>query len=276
MSNKQVEALKGHYAFKEWSNINRLKENLFVRYFQFLPLLFPGWHIHRSRIIEQAGLPLKHMSTWQRDNGDPDTVLRVETYECSSRAAAHEMLLEILAGFQSPGVLRSDDLDIGDVVFTVPGNAGIAFARANMAVFVSNAGRKQVSIPEIAHLLDHAVYDKPEAAQNEAPELLMKFAGRGSDRLKTHEVRSLQVEMKNKEQSCYKFFSTQGEVLLEDDNLAFRAEKSGEPDVTLFTVSPDGQARKRKFSLRVGSTATAKGDGRPSESAGDNDNNDKK
>ena len=87
-------------------------------------------------------MPRSTHSIWQRREGDPDALLRIDVYECDSRDDAHQFLLRLLGEIETPLVQLRDELEVGDVAFADLQDAVILFARANLAVRVANAGRR--------------------------------------------------------------------------------------------------------------------------------------
>jgi hypothetical protein len=120
----------------------------------------PGWTLVRSKRNEGAGPP-SLVSMWRRPDAD-DEVVSVRIVECPSPDAAREQLLEELGAMQSPVIERQAGRDApGDVAFGL-GETMVAFARANLVLVISNAGRKAVSVTAVARDLDRAMRDRLE------------------------------------------------------------------------------------------------------------------
>lgn len=109
--------------------------------------------------------PPSIQSLWRMPEGHPNALLSVNTFECPSRATAHEFLLLLIAEFQLPLITHRDDLDIGDVAFSGPQDSMVLFARANLVYFVRNADREVVSVFPIAQQLDRDLSTKPSDIQ---------------------------------------------------------------------------------------------------------------
>ena len=150
------------FAFDAWAGSSRLDENLFVWRFGLKGDELPGWLIREADEMSAPGAYLAIQSMWQPSDDAAGRAVRVDVYECSSRLAAHTFLLRVLAEFQLPGVVRSGPAAPGDVAFTLPGDTGIVFSRANLVFRVLNAGRNLVPTQEVARTLDAQVVSKPE------------------------------------------------------------------------------------------------------------------
>ena len=66
--------------------------------------------------------------------------LRVDIDICRSNNRARELLLERLAGFETPTLQRRDDLKIGHLAFVEPEGGSLLFLRSNVIGLVRNAG----------------------------------------------------------------------------------------------------------------------------------------
>lgn len=107
--------------------------------------------------------------------------LLVESFVADSSAAAHEQLVEWLAGAQSPERIlaaRELALDVGDVAFTTRPRASdapltwVAFVRGNVAVqvrWLSTADGVRPDLRELSQRIDQAVLKAPLLEAGAAP-----------------------------------------------------------------------------------------------------------
>jgi hypothetical protein len=148
--------LKQRHAFDTWS-----KEGASAVDFPRLELVLDGselegWQLHRSQ-RSKAAETVVIQSLWTRSE---DELLAVDIQACTSRAAAHDALLEWLGEFQSPLIARQSPAPAGDVAFAMPGNTAILFARGNLAVQVRNAGPRVQALAQLAATFEQALIRK--------------------------------------------------------------------------------------------------------------------
>lgn len=239
-----IERLKQHHEFGSWAGRNKLDESLFVHNYFLSDRGIPGWELKRVEEINVEGMPRCIQSFWAAPQEGPESLIRLDVYECESRAAAHDLLIQILGLFQSPLVARREDLPLGDVTFAPPGAANATFARANIVFVVSRAGRKDFSVNEFARRLDEDLISKPEesaSAVRPAGSLDFRLAmaavapeGSASLDVDTMELAAQPV--------CLKFFSTSGEVQAEEGKLIYKATGAGPPAITVYAIDPEGGA----------------------------------
>ena len=92
-------------------------------------------------------------SIWQID-GDPECLIKIEVFSCTSTDATHRHLLNLLGTIQSGDVIRETDRNrIGDVAFSLHDTLHI-FTRENVVVLLRNAGRHVASIRRISERVD--------------------------------------------------------------------------------------------------------------------------
>src|SRR3954469_11878228 len=154
MNAERLERLMKRYGWAEWGTPAAGRPEpppLVVRADE---QLLPGWRLQRTDPLpaEERNRPGGIRTLWARDEG---AVLSVEIWQCTSPAAARELLLETLGQqFESPQVERARGAAaIGEVAF-VHGEQTLLFARENVVVLVRNAGPRIVPVLEAARLLD--------------------------------------------------------------------------------------------------------------------------
>jgi hypothetical protein len=92
-------------------------------------------------------------SLW-RQEGTENVLLTVAVYECASIKACHDQLIETLGELESAVVERHTGKNkIGDVSFGLS-DTMVLFARANLVVWIRNAGRTVVKVGAIARAFD--------------------------------------------------------------------------------------------------------------------------
>jgi hypothetical protein len=110
------------------------------------------WSLQRVQRDERAKPPVIR-SIW-RHGETMNELLAVDVFECASVKAAHEQLVEALANMESDAIERRAEKNApGDIAFGL-NDTMILFARANMVVFVRNAGPTIIPVSAVARELD--------------------------------------------------------------------------------------------------------------------------
>ena len=270
MDKQQVKRLKQRYAFEEWQNTNRLEQNLFV--WKYVPSVtsLPGWTPYRVQVIKLPQLPAAVStaavapkaliettrairSIWHRPEGETQVILGLDIYECVSREAAHELLLQLLNNTQSPLVERLPVIEVGDVAFSSSPGSWILFARANVIVIVRNAGRTIVPVMQTADSLDKEFYTKPPETVSLAgtPRIKMFQAKATKARVGSRIPLDIEVVAVQEKPHWYKIFSESGEVEAEKGRLVYRPLEAKPQQVVLYAVSTDGATTSQALRLDV-------------------------
>jgi len=149
----QIEFLRERFGFDEWKDANRLDHEVEFHDITVPAGVLPGLEAGRVRAIDPGdGTRLLRASWFAED--DRDAMIVMDIRECPSRAAAHEVLLELLANIQSPHVERLTGDAPGDVAFSPGNSAALIFARGNVAVRIANGGARLVPVAPIAREID--------------------------------------------------------------------------------------------------------------------------
>ncbi len=250
---QQLDRLKQHHGYEEWCGTNTLGENLFIWKLFLSGNEFPGWQAYRIRPVEVPGWPPSTQSVWQRPGGGRDQRFRVDLFECASRIAAHEFLVERLGEFQTTLVARQEQAAVGDVAFAVPEDKDILFARGNVVLLVRNAGRDLVPITGIARLFDQDLASRPETPGAKVVPEIQRFHSAATD-LKVGVSAPLDVQASDPldRPLWYKFSSHSGEVLLEEGHLTYRPASPGPQAITVFAINANRGAARQELQLVAG------------------------
>ncbi|HEU0292204.1 MAG TPA: hypothetical protein VFR47_05685 [Anaerolineales bacterium] len=241
MDDQQLDYLKQRYEYEMWRGSNTLDENLFIWRFFLSGKEFPGWLAHRIQPMQSPGWPPHIKSIWQRPEEATEELLSVDIYECESRIAAHEFLLQLLGQFMSPLVQRRKEIDIGDVAFAGPEDTQILFARADLVISIGNAGSDLVPVTEIARQFDEKLIGRPETkglrviSEILPPDFVVLQDGVSA---------SLAVEQFSSLESrrWHKLFSQSGEIFRQEGRLIYRSTSAGPHEVTIFSIDPSQNA----------------------------------
>jgi hypothetical protein len=160
MHTDQKEFLDEHFAVKQWYGRGGSGRRV-VKGFRIEGLEIKNWKLQRVKIAERAKT-IALRSLWARGDSGQE-LLSVDVLECASVKAAHDQLLEMLADIQSPKVERQKGESApGDVAFGLA-NTMILFARANLAVWIRNAGPKVVPVGMVARQVDAEILRRVES-----------------------------------------------------------------------------------------------------------------
>lgn len=216
-------------------------------------------------------------SLWKRPDETRRVLINVNIHECTSRKAAHELLLQLLAQFQLPNVRRREG-NVGDVAFSGPDELFILFARGNLVYFVRNAGLDTIPVTAIAEQLDSELISKPDVADSPAGSLrIERVAAVHSDEaaprigevipldvavmdsmiVKSFAAPSEQAFRAMKEQPVsarpvmYKVFSSTGEAFQQEGQLVYLPHVSGPQEIMVFAINAERRAASKNLQINV-------------------------
>jgi hypothetical protein len=253
MGLERLDMLKKRYRFGGWCDANSLTRFLFVWKFFFSGDELPGWEKYRDTTLPGgAETPPCLRSIWRRKSASGgNSLLNIDVYECPSREAAHEILVELLGYHQAPD-LQQQGPEVGDVAFG-DGERWLTFARANLVVSVRNAGPVLVEVKPHAQRFDNRLTATPTGAKEVAsPEIgrfeamaeTVKVDGAVPLRLETSDPRGRRV--------WYKFFSKTGEFRTQNGQILFQPKGSGPQDLTVYALNADRGVAKKTLKLGGG------------------------
>lgn len=238
MEPEELERLKHEHGFDAWGGRTTLEENLFIWRFFLVGDEFPDWKAHRLRPIETETGPSVIQSFWRPKETDGDVFLRMDVYESESRIAAHEFLLHHLGTFQSPMLTRDDKEPVGDVSFATSERYCVVLSRANVVIVLRNAGKDLIPVSGVAQDLDRHLVQRPAVDTEKVAPRIDDFAF--ADREPKPGVSMpLRLDAADplERPLMYKFYSSSGEVLLEENRLVYRAASTGPQEITVFAVN---------------------------------------
>ena len=266
MNGEQYEELKGRYNFDEWRDRNRLDENLFIWRFLFKGDEFPDWQPQQIRELgpppggerllsmeaDIGEAPRLIQSIWRPSKGRAGAAFSIDSYECASRAASHELLIRILAEFQSPLIARQPEAEVGDVTFVHPGNNIILFARANHAVVIRSMGATTISVSELASQFDSDLIEKPQAQISRMePNIRTLRSELAELQVGAQAPLEIDASLPSGQPLMYKFFSRAGEVLMKEGKLLYVPTVPGEQDLDVYAIAPDRGVGTGKIEFSV-------------------------
>lgn len=236
--------LTNRHKFLSWKMPAIEKSLLFIwsgrgNCYPFLPA--KPWALENSRCFKgEVGTP-DVAELMCRSTDTDDVLLRVLIYQCASASEARAFLLNLMGEFQVPVLRRREPplkesfaSGIGDICFSGPEDTVFLFVRANMVVFVQNAGSRSVPLTDFVQELDVAIFSTPEF---ERPEFLEEPQFRvitstfqvGQD-VKIERIAKVEREGN----TLHKFVTDSGEVLFYGDHLRYRPALPGDQSILVF------------------------------------------
>jgi hypothetical protein len=234
MATEQTKALGERMGFDEWREPRPGDgERLFVWRFALGGGELPGWRVHRVD-RPPPGEVVTLQSIWTGVGGG-DELLRVDTFECPSAAAARETMLRVLGDYQGAHALRRGD-GPGEVGFAMPNGHAELFARGNLVVQVRNAGRRLVAVREHAARLDDWLLMRPPV---EPAGITMREETVEPDRVAelASRLETAEAAWEGRPRAFLKLFVRGGEVVREKGRLAFRGDAAAGA-VAAYVVEP--------------------------------------
>lgn len=174
MTREDLEPFRERYRFDEWQGTSKLDQEIEVHGLAQPEALISGLKeiagldADRVRVIELDDETRLFRASWQAKE-KAEALILLDIRECPSRAAAHEVVLELLANMQSPHAQRLDEKTaLGDVAFAhesdgkagSDGHAALVFARCNLAVRISNGGPEIMPVDAIARDIDRWIVER--------------------------------------------------------------------------------------------------------------------
>lgn len=240
MVSEFYESLARRYGLDEWRGRSRLEENFFVWRLSLPQDQFAGFVPHRMQHVEVPLWPRMIQSLWRRPgSATEETLLHVDAFECTSREAAHDLLVRLLGDVESPLVARNEAMAVGDVVFAGPGGAALLFARGNVAFVLRSAGRRTLPVIGLAEQLDADLVRKPKPPAGAAVSAVRRLEPEASRPEAGLVGMRLEVDERPDKPLTYKFFSRSGEVIREDDRLLYRQLSPGPQEVHVYAAAAD-------------------------------------
>lgn len=217
--------------YEEWKGANRLDGSLLV--WEFVPAerQFPGWTAHTIQRIAAPGWPQASHSVWIRGAGGAAVV---DLYECVSRDDAHDLVVRLLAQFESPEVAPEDEPEAGDVAFSDARGRVRVFARANLVCHLRTGDREPVEISAAAARLDRQLTSGegtpvfPARALVDTAPAVVRGATVALD---------VAPEAPPRGPGYLKAFSPTGELRMGADGIVYAHEADGPPQVEISAVA---------------------------------------
>jgi hypothetical protein len=227
------------YRFDDWRDTLPAGEALFVWRFFLGGQELPGHRALRIDIVEAPGLPLAVQSIWGRDKEDPTEgpLFRIDAYEAPSRVEGRELLLRLLAQFQSPLIERRRE-GPGDVAFGMTGDRSLVFVRANMVVVALNAGDEVEPVEPVARELDRLFTAPPDVARSPVrPEIRRAEVAEGKPAARAPVPLVLEAEDPLGRRVWFRLSAKGGELFAREDSVFYTPEAEGRHAIEIAAVN---------------------------------------
>lgn len=252
-----LDPLKVIYAYDLWKDSDGPgTKHFFLDYF-LSDFALPGWQVIRKRESGVRGQRPFIQSFWRRAQGEDEAILRIDVCEGSIWTDAREILLTFLTEFQLPGIeLQNNQPKLGDVALagSEPEPCTILFATANLALLVRNVGMNVISTEDIAaaiaeRLLNPPVVN-PTLNRSLIPARQFRFEsaeGFIGKKIRMHEEPAPPWAPRQ----FYRFFSSTGEMSVQDKELFYRPLSAGLNTLEIFAVDATSARRTQRLELKV-------------------------
>lgn len=249
--------LKRQYRFGEWAGRRTTPFGLFIHGLFVPSTVLSEWHAVRSRRIVQPNKPIYIRTVWAEGESAHEPSLVTEIYECDSMLAAHETLLSLTASFQVPMLKPGTNAEeLGDIWFQTADSSSMLFARANLVVVISPLLPISSAVVRSAELIDMFIKDRPaakslaadssrRAAVSETKTLKAPLGGRT-----TLDIPGIQADRAS-DAVCVKVFCDKGQVFREANEVVFDPETTGDANIEMYELTPEGAVRNRAVNVHV-------------------------
>ncbi len=245
MANERLEALRRAYGFP--ARAERPQEDVLFWRFRVESAALPGYLTQRVQRSEVFGAPA-NLSAWQspavKGRG---AVVTIDSYEAVSRAAAEDILLQLLGTFQGPPLERLQGPEApGDLAFAA-GNGAVVFARGNLALALRDGGG-DAPVRTLARALDSFLLERPEPSP--AGPRLEARAGAAAAETGRPVPLVLEATGDRGREVWFKLFTRSGTLQMEQGRPAYVAAGPGAQEVIVYALDTEGYAARA--ALRIG------------------------
>jgi hypothetical protein len=233
------EDFRKRHGFDEWRDTRPADAALFVWRFFLGGQELPGHRALRTDSVEAPGLPPAFQSLWRPDKDDVTDrpTFRIDTYEAPSRVEARELLLRMLAQFQSPLIERRSE-GPGDVAFGMSGNRSLVFARANMVVVVLNAGDEVEPVEPVAREFDRLFTAPSEVGRSPVrPEIRRAEVAEGKPAARAPVPLVLEAEDPLGRRVWFRLSAKGGEFSAHENRVFYAPEAEGRHAIEIAAVN---------------------------------------
>jgi hypothetical protein len=189
-------------------------------------------------------MPAAQVQTIWRHTRWPDVLLKVDVFESASQDDARDLMVWLLAEFESPLVERKEG--IGDVGFGERGSHVLLFTRANLVYLLRNIGRRPVSVEPVGTALDAHAISRPEIEPRAGTRAATRVQQLAADTPDLVEAILYDVTGANTAtEAVHKFFAPVGEIRMSGGRIVYRGPRAGLEALADYELSV-GRTRRRQ------------------------------
>jgi hypothetical protein len=116
--------------------------------------LFASWNFEGVDFILDKD-SLLFAQSFLRHKKDADEAMQIDAYAASSVDESRAKIKKLVSRFQLPDIKRLAEPDFGDIVYAVPEQFVVLFARSEFVIQIRNVGKRLASSKDLAVEIDH-------------------------------------------------------------------------------------------------------------------------
>jgi hypothetical protein len=116
--------------------------------------LFRSWKFEGVDFILDTDSRLFAQS-FLRHKQDTEVAMQIDAYAASSVDESRAKIKNLVSRFQLPDIKRLDEPDFGDIVYTIPEQFVVLFARSEFVIQIRNVGKRLASSKDLAVEIGH-------------------------------------------------------------------------------------------------------------------------
>jgi hypothetical protein len=250
-----LDAFRERHRFDEWRDTPATGQALHIWRFFLGGRELPGRRALRIETVEAPGISPAIRSIWTADEEEAiDTPhFRVDLYEAPSRVEARELLLRLLAQFQSPLVERKSINAPGELAFGMPNDYSLVFTRGNMVVLALNAGRQVETVEPVARELDRLFTAAPDVARGPvSPDIRRAEVAPAGEPAPRPPVRLvLEAEDPLGRPVWFRLSAEEGDFYARDDSVFYTPETEGRQRIDVAAVNENLGSAVRQLEFEI-------------------------
>jgi len=237
-------------------DINKWKEtgtkNLFIWKFFLSGKEIPGWKITDKSGVYQIDKGILTEYYWQNYNSG-DEAIKIDVYEFASWNEAQKNLLRNLHEHMAERLPKwnNEVYRLGDVSYSGLSKIEqhLLFVRANMLLILNSIGKKDISVREIARILDDQFYSRQTSSDTSFSPVISRFFtdDKPSDIILEKGVAALNIVATDPLNRAiwYKFSSDYGEFFRQGDQIFFEEAIGRISKISVQVTNEDGNSSEK-------------------------------
>lgn len=227
--------------------------NNFVTGFSFDGFEPAGFELQRAQNNRSEGDVPVILSFWTDKNQD-QSLIRIDTYECSSATDARKGVLHLLDDFQLPGIESSASSNGHIFAFENADNSTVLFAAANIVFLLRNVGSATSQLSTfVTSLKEYAL--SPGNIGLPAPENAAKQFHIGNEGVVGSKL-EIQQSAEEGSRIQHWFSSERGEISREGNKLVYEPARPGDHTIGIWNLEAGRTLSLEYLQLHVADPAT--------------------